>query len=312
MYVVLYHHPCTDGSASAWIASRFLPENTRYIGLHPNDPVPLDKIRKGNYLYILDLSFSAEELKPLVDESVPIVLLDHHKSAEPRIKELKELGVRVLYDPDECGATLTAHWFGSEPDEFPILKYVRDRDIWLHRMYRTEDVAAYLQTVETFEQWDRANRLLMSNENLVFEAGAAVRQYKERSIRMHLENSILEEMFDMPVPTVNCTDKNLISDLLHRMAEKYGVAKSFRTIATADGPKIEMSLRSRENGPDVSKWAERFGGGGHKHAAGYVIEPRLLEMAALAEVQEHDSTARDEAHREYKEMSDAGTKPTTG
>jgi nanoRNase/pAp phosphatase (c-di-AMP/oligoRNAs hydrolase) len=29
------------------------------------------------------------------------------------------------------------------------------------------------------------------------------------------------------------------------------------------------SLRSRDDGPDVSEIAKRFGGGGHEHAAGF-------------------------------------------
>jgi uncharacterized protein len=37
-----------------------------------------------------------------------------------------------------------------------------------------------------------------------------------------------------------------------------------------------FSLRSCENGVDVSEIAKQFGGGGHKHAAGFTVKRGIL------------------------------------
>jgi nanoRNase/pAp phosphatase (c-di-AMP/oligoRNAs hydrolase) len=62
------------------------------------------------------------------------------------------------------------------------------------------------------------------------------------------------------------------SDAGNLMATEYEQGKMFAA-TYIDGPKGRIfSLRSTKDGMDVSKIAERFGGGGHKNAAGFTIQ----------------------------------------
>jgi phosphoesterase RecJ-like protein len=50
-------------------------------------------------------------------------------------------------------------------------------------------------------------------------------------------------------------------------------------IESPDG-KIKASLRTEEEGVDVSKFARLFGGGGHRKAAGFTVEDSLESLTA--------------------------------
>lgn len=74
----------------------------------------------------------------------------------------------------------------------------------------------------------------------------------------------------MPVANLPLT---LTSDAGHKMAtEAQGIAACFWL--TPEG--WVFSLRSTEDGPDVSKIATQYGGGGHPHAAGFRIPFEML------------------------------------
>ena len=57
------------------------------------------------------------------------------------------------------------------------------------------------------------------------------------------------------------------SDAAHIMAQGHPFAACF----WIDGDKIAFSLRSAPGGLDVSEIAQQYGGGGHRHAAGFKL-----------------------------------------
>ena len=74
------------------------------------------------------------------------------------------------------------------------------------------------------------------------------------------------------VPCLNCP-RWLASETLHILAENEPFAVSY--FDSKDERTFE--LRSSENGIDVSEIAKQFGGGGHKHAAGFKAKkPKIL------------------------------------
>ena len=80
--------------------------------------------------------------------------------------------------------------------------------------------------------------------------------------RLHIINDYL-------VPMVCCSSKNIISEVAGGLSEGHDFAGCYFDKGTGT---VEYSLRSRENGIDVSEIAGLFGGGGHKHAAGFNIK----------------------------------------
>jgi nanoRNase/pAp phosphatase (c-di-AMP/oligoRNAs hydrolase) len=56
------------------------------------------------------------------------------------------------------------------------------------------------------------------------------------------------------------------------MAAELAVGESFAAAYYFDGDAYKFSLRSKEDGSDVSEVAANFGGGGHKNASGFRID----------------------------------------
>jgi len=59
----------------------------------------------------------------------------------------------------------------------------------------------------------------------------------------------------------------MASDVAGELSEGY----PFAAVFWVSQSEKTYSLRSRENGIDVSEIAKKYGGGGHKHAAGFKI-----------------------------------------
>jgi len=68
---------------------------------------------------------------------------------------------------------------------------------------------------------------------------------------------------EVPVPAVNTAEH--VSDVLNELAkdQPFAVAYAYKDHMW------KCSLRSAADGEDVAVIAEQFGGGGHKHAAGF-------------------------------------------
>jgi nanoRNase/pAp phosphatase (c-di-AMP/oligoRNAs hydrolase) len=63
------------------------------------------------------------------------------------------------------------------------------------------------------------------------------------------------------------------SDTAHELAQ--GALFGAYWFLRADGV-VQFGLRSTEDGIDVSEIAATYGGGGHKHAAGFQVPLKLL------------------------------------
>jgi nanoRNase/pAp phosphatase (c-di-AMP/oligoRNAs hydrolase) len=67
------------------------------------------------------------------------------------------------------------------------------------------------------------------------------------------------------MPVVNCYEE-IASDLLGELAMGHPFAACYHDV----GALRKWSLRSSAAGIDVAEIAERFGGGGHQHSAGFI------------------------------------------
>src|SRR5437879_1822152 len=150
---VLYHQNCPDGHAAAFAAWQHFGNDATYLPVAYNQPIPA--IPPDHTVYIVDFSYDEATLTALVDARLGprqhgehvVVVLDHHASAQRALESLQrqELpGLALVFDLEECGASLTWKWFqtgGWAPaldpdppgleDRLPtFFKYVRDRDLW--------------------------------------------------------------------------------------------------------------------------------------------------------------------------------------
>lgn len=261
MNTVLYHANCNDGSASALAAWLSLGDDASYIpvqyGLEPPE------IEPSTMLYILDFSYPREVIKDLAGISGGVVIIDHHKTAREDLRGYIADKVKVIYNVEECGATLSWLYFHGKPIP-KLFRYIKDRDLWLRQYPETDGIAKALQLTKDFRDLVQ----FIHDPNSIVAQGEVIQSYIDMQCKIFVEHSQCQQWEGHQIPLFNAPGF-LISDLLHLALEKHPDAP-FAVSYFDLGDKRIFSLRSRQGSDvDVSKIVKKYGGGGHKHAAGF-------------------------------------------
>lgn len=278
MYLVIYHANCMDGWCAAWILDRCLGG----VELQPAQYGDQPPIVEGRNVIVVDFSYPRETMIQMHEEAMSFVVLDHHKTAEADCAGLNF----CVFDMSESGATLAYKWaerkgltFNLQPRDMntamrAMANYVRDRDLWLHRLELTQEVNAAIRSYPMeLDVWDKlAMRLKHSNFELGME-GQTLLRYRDKLIEQHVGHARDVTIAGIQGKAVECTIGGEIgSDVAGKLAEQTG----FGCFHFNTDKHTVVSLRSRgEGGIDVSWLAKKFGGGGHKNAAGFSV-PYLM------------------------------------
>ena len=121
--VVIYHGNCYDGFASAWVAHKKFGNRASYIPQVYGGNKIIDKLN-GKEVYIIDFSYSKEEMLELEKKTKKLVVIDHHLSSELSIKSLKE----YYFSYDHSGCYLAWEYFFKDKDVPVLVKYISDND----------------------------------------------------------------------------------------------------------------------------------------------------------------------------------------
>lgn len=287
--LVIYHAHCTDGFGAAYAAWKKFGDLAEYVPMNYGEPehgdVDLLQAKIGTpdnrQVYVLDFSFPIDITKWLIKNSAFFVWLDHHKTAfEMWAGDERELYLdeteytNIILDNSKSGAMLAWEYFHPSNELPIIIRHIDDRDRWKFNLRGSKEIHASLQTEKpwTFEMWDA----LTSNDNYgaLFSQGGAILKAQTQQVASTASYSRKCQIGDATGLSVNTNVH--ISEVGHELAKKSG---SFGLIwyLNADN-RANCSLRS-EGDYDVSAIARRFGGGGHKNAAGFNCDVvTLLEM----------------------------------
>jgi nanoRNase/pAp phosphatase (c-di-AMP/oligoRNAs hydrolase) len=99
----------------------------------------------------------------------------------------------------------------------------------------------------------------------LLDEGNAINRFRSQLIEQGKRAAVMGNIAGYDVPVVNCT-RAIVSELVGELAEGYPFAAGY----SDKGNRRSWSLRSAQDGADVAKIAQRFGGGGHRNAAGFV------------------------------------------
>ena len=262
--VILYHKSCPDGFGSAWAAWKKFGEKANYIPVEHSFPPPGGL--KNRDVYIVDFSYDTRVLKKIAKENKSLTVIDHHLSAEKKVKSAPN----HLFDLRHSGAVLAWKYFHPKKTVPRLLLHVEDMDLWKFKLEHTKEISAALEIEPfDFERWTQIQKNLQSRKETknYTEKGKTLLKYKERIIERILDKAELVEFDKREVWASN--SPFFSSEIGHQLVRK----KPPLAIvwSKSKGGLVGVSLRS--NGKvDVSKIAQKFGGGGHKTAAGFSIK----------------------------------------
>ncbi len=266
--VVLYHANCPDGFSAAWVAWRIFGTRAEYIPVRHQEPPPPSL--KGKDVYCLDFSYRISVVEQLLKIVKTLTIIDHHKSAERAVKKAS----LHLYSGKNSASVLTWNYFYPKKEIPRLLRHVEDIDLWKFHLPHTKEIMAIVElTPYTFTLWNKlAQDIERPKRRIIYiERGKTVLAHQK-----HLVDNIAAGAY----PVLFCGHRVLAvnSPILHSeignvLAER---KPPFAIVWSSGRTKMRFSLRSLGHF-DVAKIAERFGGGGHRNAAGFFI-PRQSKL----------------------------------
>ena len=275
---VLYHAHCNDGAAAAlavWLKYGDAqgpwppdlddpPRKIEYIPVQYGQDPP--EVLAGEEVFIVDFSYKRDVLIEMAKVAFSVLVLDHHKTAEAELKDLIGDNIEVRFDMTKSGAVMAWEYFHESPVP-KLFQVIQDRDLWRFEMGEyTKFCHKGLQLHPEWRTW------MTLRPNDLAREGMAVNTFLElQSAKIIDDGPVRWDVTGDIVPVYNLPGF-MLSDTLHAALEKYPDAPfAVGYFDKVDECKRVYSLRSRENGADVSEIAKRHGGGGHVYAAGFSV-----------------------------------------
>jgi oligoribonuclease NrnB/cAMP/cGMP phosphodiesterase (DHH superfamily) len=255
--LIVYHGDCPDGFGAAFAAWKRYGDEADYVPVNHGDPPP---DFRGRHVLVADFAYDRQTTLGLEDSAASLVVLDHHRSAQGEIGDLPF----CVFDMERSGAVMAWQHLHNSPVPL-LLQYVQDRDLWRNQLPDSEEVSAALRAHSfDFASWDAINIDQLRTE------GRALLAYQARMIERIAAHASPVEILGVKVPAVN--SPILQSELGDRLATGQPFAAVWWQGA---GEVARWSLRSTPPGLDVSEIASRYGGGGHRTAAGFKGSPPI-------------------------------------
>lgn len=276
----IYHGKCADGFTAAWAVHKGLGETAEFVpGVYGEPPPDCT----GRDVLMVDFSYKRPVIETMAAVARSILVLDHHKTAREDLLGLgyipKAYGdftetddaaarVGVIFDMDRSGAQIAWDFFQPGIKRPNLVDYVGDRDLWRFALPLSREVNAYIFAHDyTFTNWDYLDAATRDHMGLqaVAEMGGAIEKKHHKDVA-ELVGVMKRRMViggrSVPVANIPYT---LTSDAGHLMAKGEPFAACYW-----DTPNGRVfSLRSTDDGLDVSAVAKGYGGGGHPRASGF-------------------------------------------
>lgn len=280
--LIIYHAGCWDGFCAAWLMHLRFP-NAEFYPANYGDPEPHHAKVAGRDVYILDFSYPRETLVRLYELSNSLIVLDHHKTAKDELEGLPY----CVFEADKSGARMTHEYIDRAIDgrrsglgSLPhwLVLYTEDRDLWRWELTDSREVNAWLRSHPLdFLLWDSFAMISQHTAawEMIVAEGAAILRAEQQIVDSKVQQSVTVTVespegsdFELWFDTWQVANATtLVSETAGALARISPVGCTW--FEMPDGSRV-YSLRSERGSPaNVSEIAKAFGGGGHRHAAGF-------------------------------------------
>lgn len=263
--ICIYHANCCDGMGAAWVVHKALNENDDVEFIAANYQGELPEV-KDAHVIIVDFSFKQDQMREIAKQANSVLVIDHHKTAQAELIPLIEQGIiHGVFDMEKSGAMLAWNYFFPNEDPPRLIEHIQDRDLWKFELVGTREIQAALYSYPMeFELWDE---LMETDTGKLYLEGVAIDRAHKKNVNGLVEFcSYQSSIAGFLVPTLNC-NYMFASDAGNILAKDAPFSATYQETECYR----KYSLRSVDGGMDVSEIASKFGGGGHKHAAGFKI-----------------------------------------
>ena len=260
--IIFYHGDCSDGFGGAWAAWKKFGNKADYIPLYRDNPLPSGL--KNKEVYFIDFTPNSEtEMRRLLRDNIRVTCIDHHITAKSSV----DLTYKPLFALNHSGSVLAWQYFHPGVRVPTLLRYVEDRDIWKWKLPVSKEISEYLDMFDfDFKKWSRIAGDLesVSRKKEYIKGGRLLLRYKTGLLESISGNAELIKFSGKTIYAIN-SPHDFASELGHLLSMR---RPPFAVIWNKESGLIKVSLRSIGDF-NVGKLAQKFGGGGHKHSAGF-------------------------------------------
>lgn len=289
--MMIYHANCADGFGAAWAAWMRWGDDVEYVPCAYGQPAP--DVR-GKHVLIGDFSFKRDVMKALGDDAKSVIVLDHHESAEAELEswiwddvsgefwagdnpmravafmdEYVGQPIAARFDMQRSGARMV--WDFCHEGEAPLLiRLIEDRDLWRFTMPETKPFGVWLRCEPfDFQTWLQIDGALTDEKGrlALFNEASAMQRFFDQKVAEIGRLGRLGLVDGHEVPICNCPPM-FASEVGHWLLDGNPQAP-FVACYSDQGKSRGWSLRSRDDRMNVADIARKFGGGGHRNAAGF-------------------------------------------
>lgn len=262
-----YYHNDADGKcAGAIVKKKFPQDSIDFIAMQYKDKVKIEDIETGEDIYIVDFSFKPDVMNEILNVTQSIVWIDHHKTAFEYEKGYKQnvLGIR---QPDVSACVLAWEYFFDDDPPYAVT-LIGDFDTWKFKHERTMEFRYGLESFSHGPESEIWNGMLRTDYecNQIKAIGEAIIRFRD-NICKDFQGFGYKTRFEGWGAFV----QNLYmfgSLAFGEMIMDYPICISF----VHDGKQYTVGLYTVSDDIDVSEIAKKYGGGGHKGAAGFVCK----------------------------------------
>ncbi len=271
--LVIYHAECPDGFGSAYSAWKKFGDKADYLpAFYDTDPPDVS----GKNVFIFDYSYSKEKLLEIKKKANRLIMIDHHKSNEELVKTADDF----VFDVKHSASVLSWKYFNPDKEVPQFLLYIEEGDLWSFNLPQSKEVAAFIDDVKKdFYLWDEIVSDFEDQDKKEFYIKKGREIVKATEDFVSKKVSSAKEVSFEGYNTLIVNSERYSSEIGNTLSKKL---PPIGIIWKKENGKISVSLRS-DGTVDVAKLAEKYGGGGHKAAAGFVLkdESELKEMFKL-------------------------------
>jgi oligoribonuclease NrnB/cAMP/cGMP phosphodiesterase (DHH superfamily) len=264
--VVIYHKRCEDGFGAAYAAWKKFGDSAFYLPAGYGDDLP--EGLEGKEVYILDFCYEIEgAMDRLANITKKLVVLDHHASSRGLVENTPD----HIYDASRSGATIAWTYFHPNIPMPRLMTYLEDGDLYRFALHETTDIFSYLVVQPyDFTVWDDLVKRLEDNteRQVILTRAAIYNEYFEKMsfICVEAAKKVRFEGYECYFATV-LPSITMRSYVCHQLIVKL---PPIALVVTAHPDGFGVSIRG-DGSVDVSKIAEKYGGGGHPNSSGFFI-----------------------------------------
>ncbi len=264
--IVCYHHNDGDGKMAAGVVASVYP-HAEFREINYNHPFNFYGL-KDKIVIVVDFSFP--DMKSLMQECKELIWIDHHESAM-KTQELMWINdaIKGKRKIGKCGALLAFEYFYPNEDIPQCIKFVNDYDLWIKELPNTDAFNERISLVD-FIGW--FNDLVSERDTRpnviekIIEEGKTLLLQKKNRVKSSIEKAVDKKFNNKSALWVNSSPMDVSLCGSEILKKGYDIAVMF----FHDKDEVIFGLRS--NKYDVSEMATKFGGGGHKSAAGFHLQ----------------------------------------